>query len=47
MQLTSIAKTSELTNGYYDSVRYEDKKSRIKYSVFNVKHLMHTVSTAF
>ena len=39
MQLTSIAKTSELSNDYYDSVRYEDRQSRTKCSVFNLKPL--------
>ena len=47
MQLISIAETSELTNGGYESVRYEDRKSRTKCNVFNVKLLMHTVATAF
>jgi hypothetical protein len=39
MQLTSIAKTNELTYDYYERVRYEDRKSPSKCDVFNVKPL--------
>jgi len=44
MQLTSIAKTSELTNDSYERVRYEDRKSRTKCSVFNLKPLNAYIS---
>jgi hypothetical protein len=39
MQLTSIAKTNEVTNDYYGRMRYENRKSPTKCNVFNVKPL--------